>query len=61
MGFGANSDHFGTSEDLHRRAGGILRAKLACSWPSRVPNLSEHESKDMISVRLTPVGCLVVF
>ena len=29
MGFGANSDHFGTSEDLHRRPGGILGAKLA--------------------------------
>ena len=61
MGFGANSDHFGTSEDLHRRPGGILGAKLAYFWPSKVPKLPQIGSKCIISVWLTPVGCLVVF
>ena len=61
MGVGANSDHFGTSEDLHRRPGGILGAKLAYFWPWRVPKLPQIGSNCMISVRLTPVGCMVVF
>ena len=61
MGFGANSGHFGTYGDLHRRLGGNLGAKLACLWPSRVPKLPEIESKCMILVRLTPAGCKVVF
>ena len=61
MGYGANSDHSGISEDLHRGPRDILGAKLAYFWPSRVPKLPQIGSKCMISVRLTPVGCLVVF
>ena len=28
MGVGTKSDHFGTSEDLHRRTGGILGGQI---------------------------------
>ena len=59
--FRANSDHFGTMRTFTAALGEFLGPNWPVFWPPRVPKLPEIESKCMISVRLTPVGCLVVF
>ena len=41
--------------------GALLGAKLACFWPSGLPKWPKIGLACMISVRLTPLGCLVVF
>ena len=50
-----------TKRTLTAANGAFLGAKLACFWPSGLPKWHKIGLACMISVRLTPLGCLVVF